>query len=60
MNHEGDFAIEKDFALHDRLLAEKHMTPFEHQASAAAKSYRYRNFTGWFHYRFCLEEGIEL
>jgi hypothetical protein len=27
---------EKDFGLHDRLLADKHMSPFEHQATADA------------------------
>jgi len=58
MNHDGNFVMEKDFSLHDRLLAERHMTPFEHQAMACITSEKYRNFTGWIHYRQCLEDQL--
>jgi thymidylate synthase ThyX len=59
MNHDGDFRMEKDFKLHDRLLEEKHMTPFEHQAVAVHNLHncRARNFKGWRHYRQHIEEG---
>jgi thymidylate synthase ThyX len=59
MNHDGDFSIEKDFKLHDRLLEEKHMSPFEHQAVAVhnLNNCRTRNFKGWRHYRQHIEEG---
>lgn len=32
LNHDGTHNIEKDYALHDRLLSSKHMSPFEHSA----------------------------
>lgn len=39
----------KDIALHDRLLASGHMSPFEHQATPV-KGFR-ANFNGWKQYR---------
>lgn len=36
-NHEGEIDYEKDIKLHDRLLKDKHMTPFEHCARAMTK-----------------------
>lgn len=59
LNHEGNFVIEKDFALHDRLIKEEHWTPLEHQAKAMGHNYhKWRNLSGWMHYRQHLEEGL--
>lgn len=57
-NHEGDFSIEKDFDLHDRLIFDKHSTPCEHQGKAMDEPGMYRNFQGWMHYRQHIEEGF--
>lgn len=52
---EGDIDYIKDFKLHDQLLENGHLSPFEH--CAMAMSYydrpdrRYGNFTGWQQYR---------
>lgn len=45
LNHDGsDPDIEKDVALHDRLLADGHMSPFEHQARPATAT---TDLTSW-------------
>ena len=63
--------LEKDIALHDRLRADKHMSPFEHQAKPAMNDYKQRgvthmdrlgrawsnNFRGWIQYRALINEG---
>lgn len=49
--------IEKDIELHDRLLAEKHFSPFEHQAEATLDAKFIANFRGWRQYRKILEAG---
>ena len=38
MTFEGEINYEKDIALHDRLLQDKHMSPFEHCAKAMTDS----------------------
>ncbi|MEM9149735.1 MAG: FAD-dependent thymidylate synthase [Cyanobacteria bacterium P01_F01_bin.3] len=43
-SHDGDHSVEKDFALHDRLLESRHMSPFEHCAFAVAQ----RNKGHWY------------
>ena len=51
--HDGDFSPEADFAMHDRLAAAGHWSPFEHCAEAAPNK-RFRpsgNFRGWEQYR---------
>jgi hypothetical protein len=50
LNFEGDFAFEKDFALHDSLSKSGHWSPFEH-AAYVHPSPPASNFTGWFQYR---------
>jgi hypothetical protein len=45
---------EADLRLYDQLLADKHMSPFEHQGHAVKwgpHDYRSGNFVGWFQYR---------
>lgn len=60
MNHDGGFAVNKDFALHDKLIEEKHSTPLEHQAVACTQSNMHRNLKGWMHYRQHVEENIAI
>jgi thymidylate synthase ThyX len=47
--------VAKDLELYERLLAQRHMSPFEHQATPDAylghESGLYGNFTGWVQYR---------
>lgn len=45
----------KDVDLHDVLLKDKHMSPFEHAAIAANPDDRHANFSGWYSYRSYLE-----
>lgn len=46
--------LEKDIALHDRLMVSGHWSPFEHQACCAQMG-RYANYRGWESYRFACE-----
>lgn len=50
---EGKIEHEKDYELHDRLLASKHLSPFEHAAKACfgKGASQYGNLTGWLQYR---------
>ena len=54
LNFEGDINHEKDYKLHDDLLAAGHMSPFEH-AACASQNWMYApwqsNFQGWAQYR---------
>lgn len=49
--HDGEHSTEKDLALHDRLLEDGHMSPFEHCAKAMDKHGYVGNFRGWSSYR---------
>lgn len=51
LTHDGKRDIEADIALHDRLRASGHWSPFEHAAMAMATDYRYGNFFGFKQYR---------
>lgn len=51
LNFEGDIDYEKDYALHDDLLAKGHMSPFEHAARAEDHINRSGNFLGFTQYR---------
>lgn len=58
LNHDGSNPdIEKDLALAERLLASKHMSPFEHQARVTGDdgTALWGNFTGWDQHRKMLE-----
>lgn len=48
-NHEGQMDIESDLRLHDQLLNDGHLSPFEH--CAVALPGRHANFIGWKQYR---------
>jgi hypothetical protein len=66
-NHDGSVPdIKKDFTLHDQLVGSnpKHMSPTEHQASAAMTPYEskkyYGNFKGWKQYRWFIENSKDV
>ena len=65
LNMENEIDHQKDYDLHDRLLASKHLSPFEHAARADG-AYWFDsdrgNFDGWIQYRknFPSENMIEL
>lgn len=63
LNHEGKRPeVEKDIGLHDMLLSDRHMSPFEHVArpvSPSDKDTPTGNFTGWVQYRKELERHSE-
>ena len=71
MTFDGEIDYIKDIQLHDRLLADKHMSPFEHCARAMS-DFEYNdafdkqengklslgwcnNFRGWIQYRYLVE-----
>lgn len=58
--HDGEFNYAKDFDLHDRLLIEKHLSPFEHSAKALPVKARCRNFSGFMSYRAHLEDRVTI
>jgi len=51
LTHDGKRDLGKDIELHDRLIENGHMSPFEHTAEAAEDSERFGNFFGWRQYR---------
>jgi len=51
LNFEGDIDPAKDYSLHDRLLEQGHMSPFEHAARAEAEPVMSGNFRGFTQYR---------
>ncbi len=51
LNFEGTSEIEKDVNLHDMLMQDGHMSPFEHLAENMDNNNRYGNFVGWKQYR---------
>ncbi len=44
---DGNIDLIKDLRLSSQLLADKHMTPFEHQAKPGSSEVYYGNFRGW-------------
>lgn len=51
MTHDGQRSLDADVALHDDLLTNGHMSPFEHQASPDRLGTGSGNFYGWWQYR---------
>ncbi len=51
LTFEGDINPEKDYELHDGLMNNGHMSPFEHVAQSTDTNERYGNFIGWKQYR---------
>ena len=61
LTHEGQRDPSKDIELHDQLLSDWHMSPFEHAAQANRDwaSLRGNYDHGWLQYRKMVESGIE-
>jgi thymidylate synthase ThyX len=55
LTHEGKREIEKDLELHDRLKADRHLSPFEHVATPAHDVAFHANFRGWLQMRHEIE-----
>jgi hypothetical protein len=55
LNFEGSIDHDKDYALHDELLEQGHVSPSEHAAQAAETSVRSGNFKGYIQYRKTLK-----
>lgn len=51
LTHDGKRDPATDIALHDRLLANGHMSPFEHVATPDPTGAWHGNFRGWIQYR---------
>lgn len=51
LNFEGDIVYEKDYKLHDDLMASGHWSPFEHAAQCTDTDKYYGNFKGFRQYR---------
>jgi thymidylate synthase ThyX len=47
LTHDGKRDIEKDIELCERLRSDRHLSPFEHVASAAGDAAFYANFRSW-------------
>jgi len=57
LTHDGVRDVKKDIELHDRLIEDKHWSPFEHVATATPFPGYGGNFgDGWFQYRKTFEE----
>lgn len=52
LNHNGTTDPRKDIELHDTLLKDRHMSPFEHVATPHPNAHA--NFKGWEQYRYYL------
>ena len=55
LTHEGKRELEKDLELHDRLKADRHLSPFEHVATPAHDVEFHANFRGWLQMRHEVE-----
>ncbi len=55
LTHEGVRDVDKDVELHDRLMAERHLSPFEHVATPAPDTQFHANFRGWIQMRAEIE-----
>lgn len=58
LTHFGVRDVEKDLELHDRLLVDQHLSPFEHVAMACGEPLCDGNFTGWRQYRSLIQSAL--
>ncbi|HEX4014253.1 MAG TPA: FAD-dependent thymidylate synthase [Candidatus Cybelea sp.] len=58
LTHDGKREIQKDLDLCDRLLVDRHLSPFEHVATPAPDAAFYANFRGWIQMRREIEAGV--
>ena len=55
LTHDGKRDIQKDIELCERLLADRHLSPFEHVATPTEDSHFHANFRGWVQMRAAIE-----
>ncbi len=55
LTHEGKRDLEKDVELCERLLADRHLSPFEHVATPSDDDRFHANFRGWIQMRKAIE-----
>jgi thymidylate synthase ThyX len=55
LTHEGKRDLAKDVELCERLLAERHLSPFEHVATPSGDGEFHANFRGWIQMRKAIE-----
>lgn len=60
LNHQNSINYQKDFTLCDRLLADKHLTPFEHQFCAMPDSSLHSQYKGFQSLRDRIKTGLKL
>ena len=58
LTHDGKRDIEKDVELCERLLGERHLSPFEHVATPSNDATFQANFRGWVQMRKSIEALI--
>jgi thymidylate synthase ThyX len=58
LTHFGMRDVERDLELHDRLLVDQHLSPFEHVAMACGEPVCDGNFTGWRQYRSLIQSAL--
>ncbi len=59
LTHDGKRDIEKDIELCERLMSDRHMSPFEHVATPADDRAFHANFRGWLQMRKELEPATQ-
>ena len=59
LTHDGKRDIEKDIELCQRLLSDRHMSPFEHVATPSDDGVFHANFLGWLQMRKELELALQ-
>jgi thymidylate synthase ThyX len=55
--HDGDFSIEKDRTLFQKLVTAGHLSPLEHVARCDDEPLMFANFRGWCSYRYLWERN---
>jgi thymidylate synthase ThyX len=58
LTHDGKRDLQKDIELCERLLADRHLSPFEHVATPSVDSGFQANFRGWVQMRRDLERCL--
>lgn len=58
LTHDGTRSIEKDIELCERLLQERHLSPFEHVATPSDDAEFHANFRGWVQMRKSIEAAV--
>ncbi len=59
LTHDGKRDIEKDVELCERLMSDRHLSPFEHVATPSEDAAFHANFRGWIQMRAAIEMQIE-